>query len=194
MRKKDETKQAKILNAAADIILKQGAAAISTVKVAKAVGISQSNVYLYFKNKDALLISVYRREMSKIDAAGGLDRLLDRTISVTDRLNLYLESIYDYAVANPDSLTLIQQVKFLFGQYDSNPFSETFQNGNNPVVTLIEEAISAGVLKQVPVSVVMSLVFSVIHTHTLNMQRGLYDEVAFGFDTFAQLVMTGIKK
>lgn len=194
MRKKDETKQTKILDAAADIILKQGAAAVSTVKVAKAVGISQSNIYLYFKNKDALLISVYQREMSKIDEAGGLDRLLDRTISVTDRLNLYLESIYDYAVANPDSLTLIQQVKFLFGQYDSNPFSETFQNGNNPVVTLIEEAISAGVLKQVPVSVVMSLVFSVIHTHTLNMQRGLYDEVAFGFDTFAQLVMTGIKK
>ncbi|MFQ7236951.1 MAG: TetR/AcrR family transcriptional regulator, partial [Enterococcus hulanensis] len=56
MKKKDNTKITKILDATVQIILHEGAAAVSTVKVAKIVGIAQSNVYLYFKNKNDLLL------------------------------------------------------------------------------------------------------------------------------------------
>lgn len=60
MKKKDDSKIVKIQEATAQIILTEGIAKVSTVKVAKLVGIAQSNVYLYFKNKNDLLLSLIR--------------------------------------------------------------------------------------------------------------------------------------
>jgi Transcriptional regulator len=51
MKKKDDEKYQKIIQAAIQIILEDGAATLSTTKVAKRVAISQSNIYIYFKNK-----------------------------------------------------------------------------------------------------------------------------------------------
>ncbi|WCJ49452.1 TetR/AcrR family transcriptional regulator [Lactiplantibacillus plantarum] len=61
MKRKDMNKQVKIQDAVAAIILAEGPAGVSTTKVAKHVGIAQSNVYLYFKNKQALIDSMRAR-------------------------------------------------------------------------------------------------------------------------------------
>lgn len=193
MRKRDLTKESRIQDATAAIILKEGAAAVSTVKVAKRVGISQSNVYLYFKNKDDLLLSVYQREQARIQAAGDLNQLTDKTIALPVRLRLYMRGIFDYAVDHPDSLTLIQQIKFLMGQDDGNPLLATVQGTQNIVETLMQEAVDAGVIRNVPINVHMSLVFSMIHTHTLNLKRGLYQPADYSFETFYDLLWSGIK-
>jgi AcrR family transcriptional regulator len=187
MRTKDATKATRILDAAAAIILKQGAAAVSTVKVAKKVGIAQSNVYLYFKNKDALLHAVYQREQARIRESGDLSQLADQQVPVQQRLRLYLQSLYDFALAHPDSLTLIQQVKFLLGHdivFDEAP--------GNVVVALLQEAIDAKVIKAVPVNIHMALVFGVIYAHTLNVQHGSYAATTYDFETFYQLIWQGM--
>lgn len=59
------------------IIIDEGAAAISTTKVAKKVGISQSNIYLYFKDKRALLDGVYLREIGRLEETTGMKQMLD---------------------------------------------------------------------------------------------------------------------
>lgn len=191
MRTKDETKETKILDATAAIILKDGAAGVSTVKVAKRVGISQSNVYLYFKNKDALLLSVYHREMARIQATGDLQPAADESLAIEVRLKAYISAIYHYAMAHPDSLTLIQQIKFLFGQYDSNPFlhGETTQN---LITDLYAQAQQKGVLKNAPISVLMSMVFSVIHTHSMNVQRQIYAADQYSFEEIFAVIWQGI--
>lgn len=193
MRKKDETKEPRILDATAEIILKEGAAAVSTVKVAKHVGISQSNVYLYFKDKDDLIMSVYRRELNKIDATGDLELATDQSIPVAKRVRGYIKAVYDFALANPDSLTLIQQIKFLLGQHDTNPF-EDYPEHENVVISVLQEAIDAGVIKPVPVSLLMSMVFSIIHTHTLNLQKKRYATNDYDFETFYSLIWGGMKQ
>ncbi len=184
MRKKDETKKVKIQDATAAIILKYGAAAVSTIKVAKKVGISQSNVYLYFKNKDDLLMSVYQRELAKIIATGDLTRISDATIPITERLRLYMKSIYDFALKNPESLTLIEQIKFLMGQSETNPLAD--QLNNNVVVSLLEEAMAANVIRSVPVNLVMAMVFAVVRADAMNQQSA-------GFDDFYHLIWNGIR-
>jgi AcrR family transcriptional regulator len=184
MRKKDETKKVKIQDATAAIILKYGAAAVSTIKVAKKVGISQSNVYLYFKNKDDLLMSVYQRELAKIIATGDLTRISDATIPITERLRLYMKSIYDFALKNPESLTLIEQIKFLMGQSETNLLAD--QLNNNVVVSLLEEAMAANVIRSVPVNLVMAMVFAVVRADAMNQQSA-------GFDDFYHLIWNGIR-
>ncbi|WP_125711069.1 TetR/AcrR family transcriptional regulator [Lacticaseibacillus porcinae] len=191
MRTKDETKATKILDATAAIILKDGAAGVSTVKVAKQVGISQSNVYLYFKNKEALLLSVYHREIKRIQATGDLKRVADESLPIEVRVKAYIRAIYQDAMRHPDGLTLIQQIKFLFGQYDNNPFLNE-DNTQNLVTELYHSAQQKGALKNAPISVLMSLVFSVIHTHSLNVQRGVYAADAYSFDDIFAVIWQGI--
>ena len=148
MKKKDMNKQVKIQDAVAAIILAEGPAGVSTTKVAKRVGIAQSNVYLYFKNKQALIDSVYARETNRILSTTDLDRLSDSTIDVT----------------------------------------------NNIVANLLTAAIDAKVIKQLPVSLHMGVVFSTIHTHTTNISKGRYAQDQYTFGDIFQMIWDAMKQ
>ncbi|MDT2658843.1 TetR/AcrR family transcriptional regulator [Enterococcus hulanensis] len=187
MKKKDNTKITKILDATVQIILHEGAAAVSTVKVAKIVGIAQSNVYLYFKNKNDLLLSAYNRELEQIKAMGRLETLNDSNIPVKIRINNYIRSVFDYAIQHPDGLTLIEQIKML------NISEDSLYENNTIVINLLNEAISVGYLKKLPVNLHMTTVFNVLHRHALNIKEGLYDQQKYTYDAVAQMVLDALK-
>lgn len=192
MKKKDMNKQAKIQDAVAAIILAEGPAGVSTTKVAKRVGIAQSNVYLYFKNKQALIDSVYARETSRILSTTDIARLSDATIDLSTRIRLYVQQVYDYSLAHPDSLTIMQQIKALNGQ----PMTVLpgVADPNNIVVKLLTAAVDAQVIKPLPVSLHMGVVFSTIHTHTTNISQGRYSATQYSFDDIFQLIWDAMKR
>ncbi|MBU7448639.1 MULTISPECIES: TetR/AcrR family transcriptional regulator [Lactiplantibacillus] len=192
MKKKDMNKQAKIQDAVAAIILAEGPAGVSTTKVAKRVGISQSNVYLYFKNKQALIDSVYARETTRILSTTDIARLSDATIDLSTRIRLYVQQVYDYSLAHPDSLTIMQQIKALNGQ----PMTVLpgVADPNNIVVKLLTAAVDAQVIKPLPVSLHMGVVFSTIHTHTTNISQGRYSATQYSFDAIFQLIWDAMKR
>ncbi|RRK10212.1 TetR/AcrR family transcriptional regulator [Lactiplantibacillus garii] len=191
MKKKDMSKQAKIQDAVAAIILKEGPAGVSTTKVARRVGIAQSNVYLYFKNKQALIDSVYQRETQRIINTTALAALADETVALPERIRMYVQQVYDYSLAHPDSLTLLQQIKSLKGQ--GMELTVGADDPNNVVVRLLTAGVTAGVLKPLPVNLFMSLVFAVIHTHTTNVKNGLTSSTAVNFDTLYPLIWDAIR-
>lgn len=172
MKKKDETKTTKILDATVDQIIKSGAATVSTTKVAKRVGIAQSNVYLYFKDKEDLLSSVYRRELERINLTGEIDQLNDEELPLTQRVEIYIHSMYDYAMQNPDSLTIMAQIKSLTDP-GTNYFTDVLKVAD-PVADLLNAAMDAGVLKPTHVSLHMTTVFSIIQRHSQNIAHGIY--------------------
>ncbi|USJ85794.1 TetR/AcrR family transcriptional regulator [Lactiplantibacillus pentosus] len=192
MKKKDMNKQAKIQDAVAAIILAEGPAGVSTTKVAKRVGIAQSNVYLYFKNKQALIDSVYARETTRILSTTDIARLSDATIDLSTRIRLYVQQVYDYSLAHPDSLTIMQQIKALNGQ----PMTVLpgVADPNNIVVKLLTAAVDAQVIKPLPVSLHMGVVFSTIHTHTTNISQGRYSATQYSFDAIFQLIWDAMKR
>ena len=192
MKKKDMNKQVKIQDAVAAIILAEGPAGVSTTKVAKRVGIAQSNVYLYFKNKQALIDSVYARETTRILSTTDLARLSDPAIDLTARIRLYVQQVYEYSLANPDSLTIMQQIKALNGQNMS--ISPEEADSNNIVVKLLTMAIDAKVIKNLPVSLHMGVVFSTIHTHTTNISKGRYDQNQYTFDDIFAMIWDAMKR
>ncbi|MCS8603257.1 TetR/AcrR family transcriptional regulator [Lactiplantibacillus pentosus] len=192
MKKKDMNKQAKIQDAVAAIILAEGPAGVSTTKVAKRVGIAQSNVYLYFKNKQALIDSVYARETTRILSTTDIARLSDATIDLSTRIRLYVQQVYDYSLAHPDSLTIMQQIKALNGQ----PMTVLpgVADPNNIVVKLLTAAVDAQVIKPLPVGLHMGVVFSTIHTHTTNISQGRYSATQYSFDDIFQLIWDAMKR
>lgn len=192
MKKKDMNKQAKIQDAVAAIILAEGPAGVSTTKVAKRVGIAQSNVYLYFKNKQALIDSVYARETTRILSTTDIARLSDATIDLSTRIRLYVQQVYDYSLAHPDSLTIMQQIKALNGQ--PMTMLPGVADPNNIVVKLLTAAVDAQVIKPLPVSLHMGVVFSTIHTHTTNISQGRYSATQYSFDAIFQLIWDAMKR
>ncbi|MFC0276394.1 TetR/AcrR family transcriptional regulator [Enterococcus devriesei] len=188
MKRKDDTKRTKMLDAAAEIILQEGAAAISTIKVAKAVGVAQSNVYLYFKNKNDLLLNTYQRELSRIRSAGDTFQYFnDAALPIEQRVESYVHSIYDYAIEHPDSLTLIEQIKML------NLSEMDLFNTDTVVIDLITEAIQQGYLKNLPVNLHMVTVFNIMHRHALNLKENLYSKDQYSYKEISQMVLDAIK-
>ena len=68
--KTDAPKRARILDAAETIFARHGFFAAKVSDVAKEAGVADGTIYLYFKNKDDLLISLFERRMQQLN--GGL--------------------------------------------------------------------------------------------------------------------------
>ena len=67
--KSEAPKRARILDAAETIFAKHGFFAAKVSDVAKEAGVADGTIYLYFKNKDDLLISVFERRMMQVNAS-----------------------------------------------------------------------------------------------------------------------------
>src|SRR5579884_4025689 len=82
-------KRERILNAAVRVFAKKGFHAARVSEVAKAAGVADGTIYLYFKSKDELLVSLFedrverllaymREELPKLDdAASRLRRVIE---------------------------------------------------------------------------------------------------------------------
>lgn len=186
MKKKDDSKITKILDSAVTIILTEGVAALSTTKIAKMMGIAQSNIYLYFKNKDDLLKNIYHREFERIRQISDLEKLNDRTILVNERIDYYIHSVFDYAIAYPNSLTVIEQIKSL------NILEDDIYSGNEQVIQLLNEGIQKGYLKDVPINLHMVTVFNILHRHALNINQGLYSKQKYSYQIISKMILDSI--
>ncbi|MDA5388918.1 TetR/AcrR family transcriptional regulator [Loigolactobacillus backii] len=190
MKKRDITKEERILNATAQIIINEGAAAVSTTKVAKKVNIAQSNIYLYFKDKRTLLSSVYRRELEKVVATTDMAQITDSELPLRQRLRTYTRSIYDFALANPDSLTVIEQIKSLRGQ--GQAYIDDAMKIANPVTVLLNAGIKAGILRPTHVSLHMTAVFSIVQRHVQNIKNGIYPADKFTYEDISAMIWGAI--
>jgi len=93
-----------ILAAARLLFQQEGVEAISTRRIAKSVGLSQTSIYVYFENKEAILNAL-------IDAAfGGLKALLEeieqRSAGPFEYLREALPAYIRFGLAHPDEYRL----------------------------------------------------------------------------------------
>ncbi|GLI33121.1 TetR/AcrR family transcriptional regulator [Desulforhabdus amnigena] len=66
MRNKNEDKHQRILDAAVKVFARKGFYQSKVSEIAKAAGVADGTIYLYFKNKEDLLISVFEVEMQAL--------------------------------------------------------------------------------------------------------------------------------
>lgn len=80
-------KRDRILDAATKVFAKRGFFAAQVADVAKRAGVAAGTVYLYFKNKDDLLLSLFERTMRDAISDGHAAlAALDHTATPTERL------------------------------------------------------------------------------------------------------------
>jgi AcrR family transcriptional regulator len=90
-----EQRREQLIQTAADIMVREGQHAASMKRIAAAAGVSETQVYNYFRSREVLLVELARREFAKIRAARQLDveQTSDHYERITRTTRTYLREI-----------------------------------------------------------------------------------------------------
>jgi len=104
-RKKDEEKRKKILNAATKVFARVGFSNTRIQDVAQEAGIAHGTVYLYFKSKDDLFISIFQESLGEL--IDYISSEVQKKDSAEDKLRRMISLQLDVIEENPDLTKLI---------------------------------------------------------------------------------------
>lgn len=82
--KRDKPKYKQIVDAAVVVIAENGYHQAQVSKIAKEAGVADGTIYLYFKNKEDILVSVFREKMSIF--VNNLRGILEKDIDTSEML------------------------------------------------------------------------------------------------------------
>jgi TetR/AcrR family transcriptional regulator, fatty acid metabolism regulator protein len=119
-------KRERILSAAERIFARHGFFAAKVSDVAKEAGVADGTIYLYFKSKDDLLISLFERRMQQVN--GTLRKAVESVSSPREQLRAfvkaYLQLVHDEpAAAEVLTIELRQSSKFM-KEYENPEFAD----------------------------------------------------------------------
>jgi len=170
-------KRVRILNAAVQIFAKKGFYNTKVSEVAKRAGVAAGTIYLYFKNKDEILISIFEEEMESI-----LTEITDAVALESASLKRLERFIYKHlefvqkrpALAQVFQLELRQSNKFI-KEYTGSKLQEYL----NVIAHIVEQGQLDGTIRgDLHPSLVKRAVFGAldeIATHWILSKNGKVD-------------------
>ena len=183
-----------ILRAATKVFAQNGYFQSQVADVARVAGVAAGTVYLYFKSKDDLLVSIFERSMNEVLADGkaavaGIDDPAERLSKLA---HLHLERLgRDKDLAVVFQVELRQSVKFM------ERFSETFLQD---YFKLIRQAIADGqqsgaFRKDISATTATKIFFGALDEMATNwvLSRRKYDLNAEA-DAVVDLFINGVKR
>lgn len=115
MKLKDATKERKIMDVTIGIVHTNGLIGVKMCEVAKRVNISPSNLYIYFKNKEDLLISVF------FDTTKNIIKHFDESIPNHPIYKKRIERIFQFMIQT--KINKIKEFSFI-QQFVQSPYLE----------------------------------------------------------------------
>lgn len=118
-------KRARILSAAERIFARHGFFAARVTEIAKEAGVADGTIYLYFKSKDDLLISLFERRMSQVNDAL---RAAIAEVPPAERLRAFIKTYLRLVHDEPGAVEVLtielrQSSKFM-KEYDNPQFAD----------------------------------------------------------------------
>jgi TetR/AcrR family transcriptional regulator, fatty acid metabolism regulator protein len=183
-----------ILRAATKVFAQNGYFQSQVADVARVAGVAAGTVYLYFKSKDDLLVSIFERSMNDVLAEGraALAGIGDPAARLRELAHLHLGRVgRDKDLAVVFQVELRQSVKFM------ERFSETFLQD---YFKLIREAIADGqqsgaFRKDISATTATKIFFGALDEMATNwvLSRRKYDLSAEA-DAVVDLFVNGVKR
>jgi AcrR family transcriptional regulator len=145
MQRLDETKRAAILQAAHQRLIRYGVKKTAMQEIAEDAGIAVGTLYLYFKNKNEILIAVADADAQQ--HLKDIERTLDLQMSVSEKLKAYLvsrfRSVQDHRLGGSHAADLARSVIKLKPQL----YEEQCQVFNHNVSSLLQEGMQSHLFK-----------------------------------------------
>ncbi len=122
----DASKRERLLKAAIKVFARDGFFKAKVEEIAKLAGVATGTTYLYFKNKDDLLISIFEEEMTPI--IENMKTELAKFTSPQEKISTFIFRHFETVEKNPDLALLLevelrQSNKFLH-DYKGTKFKE----------------------------------------------------------------------
>jgi TetR/AcrR family transcriptional regulator, multidrug resistance operon repressor len=159
MRTRDESKETALRDKALEMIVEQGFDGLSMQKLARAAGVSPATIYIYFKDRDDLIVQLWLGEMHKMMEASlkGFDPEMhfDEGLQVQwlNRARFYIE--------NPMSAHLMEQIKY--SPYYDLCVAKVDKRFTNAMRDFVHNAIKRKELVKLPLEVYWSIAFAPLY-------------------------------
>ena len=152
---KNEDKHQKIIKAALRVFAKKGFYNSRVSEIAKEAAVADGTIYLYFKNKDDILISVFETEMKKM--INGMKRELSKCRDPIEKVKMYAFKHLNMITENQEwaevaQVELRQSSKFMREYVKDhyidylNIFAYIIQEGQEKGI--FKESINTGIAKR----------------------------------------------
>lgn len=155
MRIKDLNKQEAIIDATILLVNEIGFVSSSVSKIAKKAGVSPATIYIYYENKEDLLVSTYvdiKKKMSK-----ALLKNLDSSKPIRDLLQIFWKNGFQFVQENR---SLYQYSE----QFANSPYSDLVNRSEmekhfEPFMAILQKGIEQKVIKNVPFDILATFLF-----------------------------------
>jgi len=110
MRVRDENKMESILDQARTMIVRDGFDGLSMQKLARAAGVSPATIYIYFKDREDLLVQLFKRESNKF--FDFIFKDFDPEMDFATGLTVQWKNRAKYVLEHPDEAYFMESFTF----------------------------------------------------------------------------------
>ena len=160
MRVKDEYKQDALFNATVKLVNEIGFVSSSVSKIAKAANVSPATIYVYYENKEDLLVSTYVAIKHKMGRNLLKDFNSERPIR--DIVRKIWMNTFRYISRNPEYFQFAEQ-------FSNSPYSdlvnrEELEKPFQPVMQIMQKGIDQKIIKDVNFDILTAFMFYPIYS------------------------------
>jgi AcrR family transcriptional regulator len=159
VRTRDENKEQAIREKALALFVKHGFDGVSMQKLAKEAGVSPATIYIYYKDRDDMIVRLWLGLMKDmVDST--LDGF-DPTMSFEDGLRIQWQNRAKFCMDHPTALHFMEQIKY-------SPYHEVCSRKMDPhflsvMGEFVHNAIRRKELVKLPVEVYWSVAFAPLY-------------------------------
>ncbi len=155
MRTRDDKKQEALFLATIKLVNEIGFAASSVSKIVKEAGVSPATLYIYFKNKEDLIVSTYleiKEGMGTAMLSG-----FDKEMPLHDAFHLIWCNTFSYVSKNREKFRFTEQ--FANSPYSQLVNKQEIQKSFDPLYQIIQRGIEQKIIKDVSFDVMGAFMF-----------------------------------
>jgi AcrR family transcriptional regulator len=171
MRIRDDKKQEALYLATIKLVNEIGFAASSVSKIAKEAGVSPATLYIYFKNKEDLLVSTYLEIKQGMSAA--MFEEFEESMPVHDILYRVWRNTFSYVSKNVEEFRYAEQ--FSYSPYSELVDRAQVQQSFAPLVRVIRRGIDEKIIKDVDPDLLGAFMFKPIMVLANPRQCGCFE-------------------
>jgi AcrR family transcriptional regulator len=155
MRTKDDVKEAALFEATVKLVNEIGFASSSVSKIAKEAGVSPATIYIYYKNKEDLLVSTYID--IKLDISRFLLKNFNDQLPIRDIFRNVWFNMFEYVSNNLEYFKFVEQ--FSNSPYSSLVNKQEVEQYFEPIAKALLTGIEQKIIKNVNFDILTAFMY-----------------------------------
>lgn len=147
MRLREGNKEKDILDAAIKIFAEEGFHNAKISRIAEEAGIATGSVYIYFKNKDDILITIFKELWEKLyTELKGIS--INQSLSPIEKVDAMLDLVFDVFNKNPSLALVFVNEQQNFSRFNQEQIIDYYEKFLDEGERVVKEGIDKGVFNE----------------------------------------------